>query len=264
VGGATVAERDRFFGGEGFDHFSDAFDMSHPIFNGSSVSDIDQEQSPTCQTLAALATWVKDMPDSRIKSLGNSRYDVTMVGRGKQTVSFNGTWSDNDPMPAEGAPEFWTILMQRARLQSYGVDYNDPKMADNWKSLDKKSGGKLSSAGQALYDFTGWRASWVAIGSAKPQAMADALSGGDYLVACSVGNDKKKGLSPDGIAYNHAYAVRAVYYDHGWKVRLYNPWHSDRGDGKTIDQSNPKDDGFITLPWSTFVRTTNFQGYYVA
>lgn len=40
-----------------------------------------------------------------------------------------------------------------------------------------------------------------------------------------------------------------------WQVTLYNPYGRDvsKDVERTLDQSNPKDDGFITNSWSQFV-----------
>ena len=56
----------------------------------------------------------------------------------------------------------------------------------------------------------------------------------------------------------------SVYYQGGmWKVELYNPWGFDSANGRTIEAlsgSPPTNKGFITLSWSQFGSTTNFQG----
>ena len=75
--------------------------------------------------------------------------------------------------------------------------------------------------------------------------------------------------SPDGVIGNHVYAVLAVFNDAGtWKVRLYNPWGTDRGTTTTIDavdKSAPAaNDGVITLTWQQFTNGANFKGFFVA
>jgi len=261
VAGATAAEIDLLDGGADFDRYSDGFDFKKPVFNGAAVTDIEQNGSPTCQTLAALATAVSQGMDigKNFKFLGNNKYSVNLHGLGKQTIFFDGTWSDNDPMPVGGAPEFWTILMQRGRLQGYGVNWNAEMTDAQWDAANQQSGGKLLNSGTALYDVTGWTAAYTAIANASAQKLADARKRGDFLVASSNGDDKK-GLTADGIVRGHAYAIIDVYKSGGkWMVKLYNPWGQD---GTAI--ADKADDGFITLSWAQFANSANFRGYNIA
>lgn len=270
VNGATIAERDKLFGGDGFDRYTDAFNLNDPTYDAVYVDDVQQGETPTCATLASIASATKQGArlENNIKVLGRNRYEVNLLGKGKQIVSFDGSFNDNDPLLNDGNPDFWVILLHRARLQAYGIDVSKQYTEAQWDSFHSKSGNKLFNAGQALKDFTNWTASYTSIGSANAQKMADALKRGDYIVASSFGSAKSKGANPLGIVGGHAYSVMAVYKDGTtWKVRLYNPWGSDSSGGKTIDSAaggTAKDDGFITLTWSQFASSTNFGGYYTA
>jgi hypothetical protein len=270
VDGATVAERDKLFGGDGFDRYTDGFNFNDPTYDAVYVDDVQQGASPTCATLASIASATKQGArlENNIKVLGGNRYEVNLLGKGKQIVSFNGGFNDNDPELRDGNPDFWVILLHRARLQAYGVDVSKQYTEAQWDAFNTKSGNKLFNAGQALKDFTNWTASYTSIGSANAQKMADALGRGDYIVASSFDSAKSKGANSLGIVGGHAYSVMAVYKESNtWKVRLYNPWGSDSSGGKTIDSAaggTAKDDGFITLTWSQFANSSNFRGYYTA
>lgn len=270
VDGATVAERDHMYGGDGFDTYADGFDFNKPVYNGLNVDDVQQNGSPTCATLASIAaaTASGTRLDNQIKVLGNNKYEVNLYGLGKQVVTFNGTWTDNDADLKDGIADFWVTLIHRARFQAYGIDVSANRTDAQWDALNDKNGSKLFNSGQALYDITGWKASYTAIGSAGAQNMADALARGDYIVASSFAANDKSKTSALGIVGSHAYAVTRVYKDNGvWKVRLYNPWGSDAPNGATIDGASgttAKNDGFITLTWAQFTNTANFRGYFVA
>lgn len=263
----NLEERDRLDGGPGFNHYADAFDYSHAVYLGDrpTPADVQQRQSPTCQTLASLAAAVAQGFNvaARITPLSGYQYRVSLGGLAPQVVTFDGTWSDNDPKPATGPPEFYTVLVQRARLQAYGVDWSAPMTDAQWDAADDATGGKLLSSAQALRDITGRTTTVSKIDTADPQALAKALAQNRYVVASSVGDNKKDGLTADGIVRHHAYAVTAVAKVNGvWMVTLYNPWGTDRGDGTAVGAG--ADDGVITLTFQQFKSGSNFATYKVA
>lgn len=268
VAGTVRGERDALNGGTGFNWYYRPIDAARPIVGGLEVSDVQQGYSPSCQTAAAMAEAVKQGYNfaGSIKNLGGFSYQVELKGGlASQKVIFNGWTNDNDPVPVGNTGEFWTVLMHRARLQALGINPYASYTTSQWNSLNSKLGGKLYSIGTALTNFTGRATTYSAISAATPYALRDALARGDYLIANSaVGGSG--GFSSAGVTYNHAYAVMAVYYEAGtWKVRLYNPWGTDREGGKTVDSLQlyraAANDGYITLSWSQFVSTANFRGY---
>jgi Ca2+-binding RTX toxin-like protein len=258
---------DMVYNGGGFDTVFHPYNPSAPFVNGEAITDVRQGQSPLCQTDAAIAEAVQEGHNfaNDIQYLGNNLFNVKLQG-GKVTekVHYDGWSNSSDPVVTNG--EFWTILEQRARLELLGIDPTAQHSTAQWNAFNQADYGQLYSIANALYDFTGRYPKYSPIGAATPQALQADLAQGDYLVAQS---QSGSGVTKDGVVANHAYAVLKVYYEDGtWKVRLYNPWGSDRDNGSTIDaldKSHPAaNDGIITLSWQQFTNPTNFKGYFVA
>jgi hypothetical protein len=254
--------------GGGFDWIYRPFNPSSPVVNGTSASDLHQGQTPLCQTGAALADAAAQGFNfaNNIQYLGNDWYQVKLYGNlPSQRVYFDGWTNSGDQVePASG--EFWTVLMQRAREQAYGINPNQSYTLSQWNAFNAQSGGRLYSVAQAIYDFTGSTSNYTPVGNANALTLQAALARGDSVIAQSQANSY---VSSAGIIGNHAYAVLSVYYDAGiWKVRLYNPWGIDGLNGSTIDALNPSqaaaNDGFITLSWAQFTNSANFIGYFDA
>lgn len=267
VSSSLVAEKDKFVGGSGFDKFRDDFNFSAWIYNGTSQSDIRQQQSPTCVTLATLASAVQagiSFGTSKITYLGDNNYNVKLWNNGTaeyEKVNFNGTWSDNDPAPSIDSngfnnPEFWTILMHRARLEHfYGVDWSRNMSDADWDRASNNNGGTLKDSKTAMKQLHGWSATYTTIANITTTKMIDALNRGDLVVAGTNGDDKKV-VTSTGLVGNHAYAVRSVYKNSSgtWMVSLYNPWGTD-GSPTPADGKN---DGYLTVTLSVF--KANFHG----
>lgn len=262
-GGADVDKFDvDLEDGYGFDTFKDVFDPYTPVVNGARADDIVQQDSYTCQTLGALSAAAKQGVNfaSKISYLGNNIYRVKVYDT-YVNVKFDGSWTDNDPMPANGQHESWTIIMQRARLNYLGISYNKEMSTDDWGAANKRVGGRLYDLYDALKAFTGWKTAGQYSSLINADSMAASLSRGDVLVAgTSLGGGSKKGGkdAADGIIGGHAYAVVGMYKLNGvWQVKLYNPYGRDVGkdSDRTIDVGTAKNDGYITLSWSNFVRS---------
>jgi Ca2+-binding RTX toxin-like protein len=252
------------YDGGGFDRIFHAYPANAPFLHGEAVADIHQGHAPVCQTLAALAEAIQQGHNfaNDIRYLGNYLYEVKLVGNlPTQKVYFDGWTTSYDPVVSGG--EFWTVLMQRARLQALGLDPAREYTQVEWDSWNQKTAGRLYSVGEALYDYTGSVSAYHAIDDASPLALQASLARGDYVVAQSrsVG-----GISSDGVVGNHAYALLATYFEAGvWKVRLYNPWGTNGGAIDALDPSHPvANDGVITLSWQQFTNSNNFKGYFVA
>jgi hypothetical protein len=265
VSGPTIGEKDTLLGGTGFDRYYRPFKAGVPVVDGAAASDVKQGEAPICQTVAALAEAANQGFDfnQRIRYLGGNSYEVKLGGSlPAQKVTYDGWTTEQDTVSGANG-EFWTVLMQRARLQVLGIDPGKQYSRTEWNALNAARGGMLYSIREALYQFTGSVASYTAIGGvANPQALQTALANGSYLIVQS--HDTGSYATTDGIIINHAYAVTKVYQEAGvWKVRLYNPWGRDRENGKTVDGSGPAvDDGFITLTWQQFINPVNFKGLY--
>ncbi len=261
IAGAVANERDTLVGNAGFDSYFHAFAADSPFVNGAAVSDIRQGEAPLCQTEAALAEAVQQGHNfvDDIQYLGGNTYNVKLYGNlSSQRVIYDGWTTDNDPV-VNNTGEFWVVLEQRARLQALGIDTDAMTKRADWTAANNATGGKLFSISEAIAAYTGSSAVYSDIGSAKAQTLQAALARGDSILAQT---RAASGTTADGIIGNHVYAVLGVYQEAGvWKVKLYNPWGTDRENGTTRDGAN---DGFITLTWTQFVSTANFRGYFTA
>lgn len=266
--GVSTSERDVIVGGDGFDSYYRPYYATSPVVGGAQAADLRQGEAPVCQTVAALAAAAQQGHNfaADIRYVGSNWYEVKLYGNlTTQRVYFDGWTTGYDPVVQNG--EFWMVLMQRARLQGLGLNPTKEYTRAEWDAWNVKTGGRLYSIGDAVYQFTGWASSYDAIGYANPQVFQTALARGDIFVAQSFA--AAGAISSDGIIGNHAYAVVGVFLDAGvWKIRLYNPWGMDRENGSTMDSQDryrtAANDGFITLTWTQFTKTTNFKGYFHA
>lgn len=268
LAGTSTYERNTLLGGTGFDWFYRPFSTSTMFVNGAAYTDVRQGEAPLCQTAAAIAEasrqghyFVGD-----IRQYSSTKFDVKLYGNlSTQRVFFDGWTNDQDLVPV--APgEFWTILLQRARLQALRLDPYKENSKASWDYANQLLGGRLYSISEAIYNFTGSYPAFNEMTGANPQTLATAISKGSYIIAQSPNSGF---ISGDGIIRNHAYAVLNVYLDGStWKVRLYNPWGMDRETGATIDSLDKyapaANDGIITLTWSQFTNANNFRGFYTA
>jgi hypothetical protein len=264
---AAGSPTDVLNGGGGFDWYYEPFNPTYPFVNGEHVSDIKQGLSPSCQTNAALAEAVQQGFNfsNSIRYLGNATYQVSLFGGAvHENVTFNGWYNDQEPAPTTSG-EFWPILMYRARMESLGINPAASYTQAQWDNFNNSKGGSVYSVASAIYAFTGRDGNFSTMTASSPQTLMAELAQGDYLVASSVNGD---GTTADGIVRDHAYALMSVYYQGGmWKVQLYNPWGFDSTNGRTIEAlagGTPKNMGFITISWSQFVTSSNFQGVTLA
>lgn len=254
--GATLAEKDKFWGGTGWDKYSDGFDFGKWVYNGTSVRDIRQQESPTCQTLATLAGAVDagiSFVGDKITYLGSHEYRVKLYEFGKavyERVTFDGTWSDNDPAPSIDSngynnPEFWTILMQRARLERfYKVSWSTKMTESMWDAASKKYG-NLYNLQTAINQLHGRSTTVKSPSRLTGQQIRDRLAAGEIVVIGTPGEKKKVTRTPAKLVQGHAYAIVDSYKENGvWKVKLYNPWGRD---GTSDTASDTKTDGYVVL-----------------
>ncbi|MCI0638355.1 MAG: C2 family cysteine protease [Gemmataceae bacterium] len=238
-------------------NFEDTFsDGPEPAY--SSTDDflkIDQNASPTCVILAALAAtanWTgkfpgfgtinQDLTKNISYDAAKDLYGVRLfVNGGWQTVWVNSDW--NEYWDPQGP--LWVALYQKAYLQAMNVVY---KAADGsylpvsqWKSTT----GKLWQHGAvALQAITGQTAQFTASTAAAAATMRQQLLAGKKIVGLT-----KASVNSELVA-NHAYAVLDVFWQNGtWKLKLFNPWGHDRK-GTALDGV---DDGVLTIAWSTFL-----------
>lgn len=222
------ADLDVIDGGPDFDTYRDEFDLSRPFYGGQAVEDVRQQDAPTCQTLAAMASATLAGHDfsTQITYQGGTQYRVRIYPGGTPTdltLTFDGTWSDNDPAPARDSmgrtlPEFWTILMQRARLQPFNVDWQTERTAAQWQTIMNTNDFRMSR--DAMRTLVG-RTATQTPGIPAPQTFQG------YLANRRMVQVATPATLPAGapVVANHVYAVSGVWQGGPgiWLVSLYNP-----------------------------------------
>jgi len=155
--GVSTSEHDTLLGGTGFDWYYRPFTASAPFVNGANVNDIRQGEAPLCQTAASIAEAVKQghyFPGD-IRQATSKLFDVKLYGNlPAQKVYYDGWTNDQDLVPVANG-EFWTVLLQRARIQALGLDPYKEYSRSDWDAANTKTNGRLYSIAEALYNFTG-------------------------------------------------------------------------------------------------------------
>jgi hypothetical protein len=258
------------FAAQNFDTYQDEFDLWRPLPPSTPVDVLQKGNVGDPGYLAALeAVSLTDMRRN-IRVVGKGQYDVTLPGdRRTVRVTFDGTWNDNDPMPTAGAnPAFATILMNRARLVSFGLDPNRYYRQEDFAAQNARTGGKLFSPADALRQFTGRTVQDLAPARADFWALKGQLERGSAAVAYSY-RAAKRTANSSGVMGDTTYTVRRLFTDVAGRkwVELGNPLGTDRGDGALVDNAPGavrQNDGIVTVDWATFQRWTNFTTLYVA
>jgi hypothetical protein len=262
---------DTFVGGSGFNVYKDDFAGVDVTRLRPAERDVVQGQSGTCVILSSLAAVTADGTNlaARIQKVGTNLYSVPLFRPGtgwiKQTVSFDGTWTDNDPMAAS-RNDAWVVIYQRAFLQEMGVQWTDPK-ANAWAD---KYGDKFQRADAGLLALTG-HATWHADVAVASRGGASSTSTNSTQVAGSNTADlsalkaamaakrpaialtKAMDLGQYGLVSGHAYTVLSVS---GNTVTLRNPWGTDG------PKRQGADDGVVSVSWDVFTKV--MQGFCVA
>jgi len=246
---------DNLQGGTGFDTFKNVFADIDTV-SESDPEDVRQGLSSTCVVLSSLQALTRTGVDltNNIRQVGTNTYAVPVFrpGRGwvNQVVFFDGTWTDNDPIPtADG--KTWPLLYQRAFLQEMGVNWSDPNAA-GWAA---RYGGAFQNIDAAFITFMG-RSTWV---GSRPTGLTD----GDLALLRQVYNANRPVIALSrasnstaaadmrrlGIIASHSYSVSGFGNRNGQvTVKLRNPWGVD---GPVLHGAN---DGIIEVNWSDFRR----------
>lgn len=233
--------------------YSNKFDFDHPSLDGCQASDVAMGTGVnTCGINASLAGAAAQgvNPARYIHRIGLSqRYVVSLTvpawyeggpnTREDVEVDFDGTWYAWDSQPsktADGKLEFWTVLWQRAFLQSIGVDWrtNPTTWTDGrWHSVDFALGTVLdagASTNPSAHVVFGTRR---ALYAKMLQEIADQLAQGAVVVASTT---QIANLS--GYPNSHAYTVLGVNVA-DLTVTLRNPWGIWTGDKVVLGWDNP-------------------------
>src|SRR5262249_53501443 len=153
VGGTGT---DVFNGGDGVDVFKNDFSHVNVPAVKPKAQDVGQGESGACVILASLAAGAADGTNlaARIQKVGANPDSVPLYRPGtgwiKQTVTFDGTWTDNDPMAAD-KNDAWVVIYQRAFLQEMGVNWNDAN-SNGWAA---RYGDDYQVANAGLVALTG-------------------------------------------------------------------------------------------------------------
>ena len=252
-----------------FDTYNDDFDFRTPVGTAKLAGPLRKGEFDNPGYIAALNAIAATDVRGLIKSLGGHDYDVYLPGdRTHVRVTFDGTWTDNDPMPAAtAAPSFAVILLNRARLQSFGIDparyYSDADQT----AQDARFRGKLFDPANALRQFTGRGVSTLSPARADFDVLKAKLDRGALAVAASFRSTRPI-ANRTGIMPNNDYSVRRLFVDASgpqW-VELWNPSGTD-ANGRLVDRAPGtirRDDGVVTLSWDDFRRSGNFTTVFVA
>lgn len=266
-----------------FDTYKDEFDLTKPVFGlRASTRGVAVTELGIHDALAGLASLANTPSNfnikSRIRYLGTGEYLVQLgttddLGEpnpfGWVPVSFDGTWTDNDPRPSAAERfiptalgtemrEFWTILFHRAVAQTMVPGYDpfvysatvDPALTNPGNVLKV-----LTGSNPNVYDLSGGAPTGFTFGEIQEDVNA-----GFSLTARSKSIPTLSGIAGDqGYAITRAFTSGGVNY-----ITLYNPSGRDRDidPGLPLDQVGiPRDDGFVTITESAFF--DNFATGYV-
>jgi Ca2+-binding RTX toxin-like protein len=255
---------------QNFDTYQDEFDLWRPLPPSTPTAILPKGDLADPGYLAALnAISLSDMK-ANIKVVAKGQYDVTLPGdRRTIRVTFDGTWNDNDPMPVGGStPSFAAILLNRARLISYGLDPNRYYSKADFDTQNTRSGNRLYSAADALRQFTGRSVSTQTPSRVDFMTLQSQINRGVAAVVYSYAATTRT-ANWAGVIGDTTYTVRRLFTDSAGRkwVELGNPLGTDRGDGSLMDNAPGavrQNDGIVTMDWATFQRSTNFATLYVA
>jgi hypothetical protein len=213
--------------------------------------------------LAAITAMVRQGHDfsRQISFLGEGTYRVILFNAGRAVavnVQYNGWWSDNDPkvnastMGGATSREFWPILLQRARLQMYGIDWGRQYTEAQWTQLHQATGGRLASLHNALQELSGKQAALAGTNQISAYQLQSLISRGHAVMAGTrPAQDPAAFMQQTKVVPSHAYAVVNVVHQNGqWFVQLHNPWNVDSATG---DRGDGRDDGYVWVSWNEFV-----------
>ena len=217
---------------------------------------VEQQSTPTCSFLAALAARAERTNDSNdlVKAIrydaSTDKYGVKIVVNGKATTQWvNGDWTENrDP-----GGKMWVTIYQKAYLQAWGVNTRDVdgRLLPESKWTSSKGTGWQNTS-NALAAISPGESKYTSIANSDAATLRSQIY--DTKVNGLVAGSKDSGTSANVLS-NHAYMIFDCFKENGvWKVKLYNPWGQDN-----TSSTDGKNDGMVTLTWSQF--KSNFTGY---
>jgi Ca2+-binding RTX toxin-like protein len=253
-----------------FDTYQDEFDLWRPFPAVEDPAVLEKGELDSPGYLAALGSLSLADMKAAIRVIARGEYDVTLPGdRRTIRVKFDGTWTDTDPMPRpESTPAFAVLLLNRARLISFGIDPVRYYSNEDWDAQNARTRGKLYDPADALRQLTGRAVSTTSPSSATFSTLKDRIDRGAGAVAYSYRAGTRT-ANATGVMGDMAYVVRRLFTDNRGKqwVELGNPLGTDSPTGQLLDNAPGavrQNDGVITLTWDDFRRSSNFTALYVA
>jgi hypothetical protein len=280
---------------ENFDTYKDEFNLAAPVFGrAAGVKGIAATELRIQDALAGLAAIANKPADfnlpGRVRYLGSGEYLVKLgppdeiaddLGNpnpfGWAPVSFDGTWTDNDPRPsaqewflparvATEMREFWTVLFHRAVAQSFNASY-DPfthYTQGDYEALDAR----LTTPALVIEGLSGKAPEdpdedpATGVGYELSATPPDGFTFGNILTGLAEGRwlTAEASASPtpaSGVVADQAYAITKAFTTRTGAafVTLYNPSGFDKGltpSGAADATGAARDDGFITLSAADF------------
>ena len=237
-------------GGSGYDINAQVW-----IVGGLSIDDVTQGFAPTCWFHASLASVAEREPaalSSRISYVGRHTYRVFLYNPdyslGHQDVFFNGDVNSAEMLNLKPGQEgeFWTVIWQRAYLQSRGLSISDPPGGWPTDAL-------LAMTGRTSYEY--WVGPAGILQASDLTRIMGQLAAGKNVVACTWGTFDD--FCSPRLAANHCYTVLSVHYDAAvgdYVVTLRNPWGYDGGARPAAGDPPDADpnDAIIQLRWLDF------------
>jgi hypothetical protein len=240
---------DRMEGGAGHDSYRETYNPNALAIDGALPSDIRQQDSLTCQILATLAALSAAGEDliSQISYRGQHRFALPLHRRGTgwvtQSVYFDGSWTDHDPMPATDG-EAWVILYQRAYLQEMRAQGADSQLVH--KPLEAITAREVRHGGSP-----------AGLSSADLDRLRAALANQRAVIAATKEMDAQ--LADSRLRPWHAYTILEVSQEGGevW-VTLRDPSGTDDNGRGTTDGRN---DGVLRVRWADFSQSFDYYCY---
>ncbi|HEX3148155.1 MAG TPA: calcium-binding protein [Gemmataceae bacterium] len=254
---------------QNFDIYQDDFDLWRPLPTVEPTPIPHKGNVSDSAYLAALdAISLADMK-ANIRVVSKGIYDVTLPGDHRiHRIAFDGRWSDNDPMPmSEANPNFALMLLNRARLISFGLDPNQYHTQAEFDAVNSRTNGRFYSAADALRQFTGRSVITMTPTSANFWTLKGQVDRGVAAVVYSFRSTTRT-ANAAGVIGDTMYFIRRLFTDSAnrqW-IELGNPLGTDRGDGGLVDRAPgaiQQNDGVVTLSWYDFQRLGNFTTLFV-
>jgi hypothetical protein len=260
--------RDKLYGFDGSDFLDDGggtydftdggagddFLARKPVRFGTSPTDVNQTQTPTCWVLAPLSAAASEGINlaSRITYMGGGEYRVKLLnddgGYCYQYVSLEGGLLNFEPDPQ--GDESWVIIFHRAIMQELDIDWkdkNDYRGGQCWEVMPMLTGRDADSHTAYGWEFT---LSFL-------QDMRNALLQNKLVCAGTRQGQFDEGnilgdVNTPKLVGSHCYHVLNVNFETG-QVTLRNPWGKDVNTNAGGVPTGDNSDGIVKITLDQFM-----------